>query len=395
VLSKVGRGRQDSRLAPPNLRMEDITMSVSTEPIRIGIIGCGQIAQHHLSTYAKIPAANVVACADIDPGAAAGTAERFSIPNVYHTAHEMLKRDDLDAIDVCVHNNLHMRATRAVLESGRHAYCEKPMAGAYRDAVTMLEIARQTGRKLHIQLGQLYANETRAARELIADGQLGALYHARSTGVRRRGRPYVDGYGKPQFVQRETAGGGALYDMGVYHISQLLFLLGNPTVQRISGKTYQQIDMDPGRREASGYNVEELGLGFVRFEGGLTMDIIESWAIHLDNMEGSTIVGSRGGVRLNPFGFFRSAGDLDLNSTASLDSARFRWNNVRGDGDLYGSSQEHWIAALQGRVELLPTAEIALNTMLISEGIYLSERLGREVTADEVQAESVSSALPI
>jgi predicted dehydrogenase len=370
-------------------------MSVKHDPVRIGIIGCGQIAQHHLTTYAKIPAAKVIACADIDPAAADGTAERFSIPNVYYTAQAMLQRDDLDAIDVCVHNNLHMPATRAALESGRHVYCEKPMAGAYRDAVTMLETARQLGHKLHIQLALLYANETRAAKELIAAGELGDLYHARSTGFRRRGRPYVDGYGKPQFVQRETAGGGALYDVGVYNISQLLFLLGNPTIHRISGKTYQQIDMDAARRNASGYNVEELGLGFVRFAGDLTLDIIESWAIHLDNFEGSSVIGSRGGVRLRPFSFHRSVGDLDLNSTANLDGARFRWNNVRGDGDVYGNSQEHWIAALQGRVELLPTAEIALNTMLISEGIYLSERRGQEVTADEVREASVSTALPL
>ncbi|RME51266.1 MAG: gfo/Idh/MocA family oxidoreductase, partial [Caldilineae bacterium] len=58
----------------------------------------------------------------------------------------------------------------------------------------------------------------------------------------------------------------------------------------------------------------------------------------------------------------------------------------------YDSPQHHWIAAVQGRVELLPTAEIALNCMLISEGIYLSNDLGREVTAEEVKEASVSTA---
>jgi len=378
----------DSRTPPKETALTDAI-------IRIGIIGCGQIAQQHLTTYAKIPAAQVVACADIDPAAAVSTAERFGIPNVYYTADEMLDRDDLNAIDVCVHNNLHMPATVAALKSGRHVYCEKPMAGSYRDAVTMSERAAQLDLKLHIQLAQLYTDETRAARELIAAGELGHIYHARSTGFRRRGRPYVDGYGKPQFVQKETAGGGALYDVGVYNISQLLHLLGNPNVERISGKTYQQIDMDAERREVSGYNVEELGLGFVRFEGGQTLDIIEAWAIHLDQFESSSIVGSRGGIRLKPFSFHRGMGDLDINSTANLEAARFRWNSVRGDGNLYSNSQQHWIAALQGRVELLPTAEIALNTMLISEGIYLSELLGREVTAEEVREASVSTALPL
>ncbi len=125
----------------------------------------------------------------------------------------------------------------------------------------------------------------------------------------------------------------------------------------------------------------------------MTLDIIESWAILLDGIEGSVVVGSEGGVRLEPFGYFQSAGDLDLNSTADLESFMFRQHNVQGIGDEYDGPQNHWVAALQGRVELLPTAELALATMLISEGIYLSEKLGREVTADEVRKASVSSAL--
>ncbi len=288
-----------------------------------------------------------------------------------------------------------MPATVAALESGRHVYCEKPMAGTYRDAQTMLETARARGLKLHIQLAGLYRDETRAAKELIDAGELGELYHARSTGFRRRGRPYVDGYGKPPFVNKQTSGGGALYDMGVYHISELLYLLDNPTVSRVSGKTYQKLDMDAERRQSSGYNVEELGLGFVRFEGELTMDIMEAWAVNLGGFEGSCILGAKGGVCLSPFSFHRSVGDLDLNATVDLNAARFRWNSIRGEAPLYGNSQQHWIAALQGKVKLRPTAEIALNTMLISEGIYLSEKQGREVTADEVKESSVSKALPL
>jgi predicted dehydrogenase len=205
--------------------------------------------------------------------AADTSAAKFGIPNVYYNAHEMLQRDDLDAVDVCLHNNLHMPGAVAVLESGRHCYCEKPMAGAFRDAQTMLETAKSTGRKLHIQLAGLYRNETRAAKELIDAGALGEIYHARSMGHRRRGRPYVDGYGKPDFVRKPVSGGGALYDMGVYHISEMLYLLGNPAPERITGKTYQKMPMDPARRESSGYSVEELGMGFVRFAGGdLTLD---------------------------------------------------------------------------------------------------------------------------
>ena len=269
------------------------------------------------------------------------------------------------------------------------------MAGTYRDALSMRDRAKELGKHLHIQLALLYTDETRAAKELIAADELGKVYHARSTGFRRRGRPFVDGYGKPQFVQKPVSGGGALYDMGVYHISQMLYLLGNPTVQRVTGQTCQKIEMDAARRESSGYSVEELGLGFVHFANNVTLDIIEAWAINLNGIEGSVVVGSKGGVRLDPFGFFRSYGDLDVDGEANMKGANFRWNNVRGDGAVYGSSQAHWIAALQGKVPLLPTADIALNTMLISEAIYLSSQRGAEVTAEEVASASLSKALPL
>ncbi len=363
--------------------------------IGIGVIGVGQIGKAHLKSYQGIEGAQLVAIADIDEGEARRVSEHYGIPHVYQDFRELLRRDDIEAVDVCLHNNLHMPVTVAALEAGKHVYCEKPMAGAFCDAEVMHRTAQQSGRKLAVQLRTLFTRETKAAMALIQGGRLGKIYHARSTGFRRRGRPYVDGYGSPAFVQKRNAAGGALYDMGVYHIANMLYLLGNPQVLRISGKIYQETEMDPARKDASGYDVEELGMGFVRFQDGITLDIIEAWAIHLDAFEGSYVVGSAGGVRLEPFGYYRSVGDLDLDATANLDGFDWRLHNVREDGDVYDSAQHHWIAALQGRVELLPTAELALNTMLISEGIYLSDKLGREVTADEVRASSQSSAVAL
>jgi predicted dehydrogenase len=364
-----------------------------TDRIRIGVIGVGQIGKVHLDNYAKISGAEIVAITDIDEAELNRVAEVYSIPNKYKNFRDLLARDDIQAVDVCLHNNLHMPMTVAALQAGKHVYCEKPMAGSYNDAEKMYKTAQELKRKLAIQSRWLFLNETRAARALIDQGMLGKLYHARSYGHRRRGRPYVDGYGSATFVQKEHASGGALYDMGVYHLMQILYLLDNPEPTRISGKIYQETEMDPVRREKSHYNVEELGMGFVRFGGDVTLDMIESWAIHLDKFEGSYIVGSKGGVRLEPFGFFFGSGDLDLDCTTDLDLFGFRQQTVRGYGDAYESPQHHWIAALQGRVELLPTAELALNTMLISEGIYLSNQLGREVTVNEVIAASKSTAI--
>jgi predicted dehydrogenase len=365
------------------------------DKIRIGIIGVGQIGKHHLRNYQKIDSVEVVALADIDVEEGQRVSEAFGIPNVYTNGYKMLERDDLDAVDICLHNNLHMAGTLAALKSGRHVYCEKPMAGTYVDALTMYKTAKEVGKKLSIQLGTLYSTETKAAKYLIDQGYLGKLYHARSTGFRRRGRPYVDGYGSINFVNKKISGGGAFFDMGVYHIANVLYLLDNPEVLTITGKTYQETEIDPRRLELSHYSVEELGVGFVRMENNISMDIIESWAIHMDGFEGSSVVGSKGGIRLQPFGYYFNIGDLSINGSGDMDQLNYRLHNVHEVGDVYDSAQHHWIAALQGRVDLLPTAEIALKTMLISEGIYLSEKLGREVTADEVKAMSKSAAIDI
>ena len=98
-------------------------------------------------------------------------------------------------------------------------------------------------------------------------------------------------------------------------------------------------------------------------------------------------------------------GSLDSwSGVASLPTARSRHGVVSTQGYLfvaggynpgeggYASCQDHWIAALRREVELVPAAEVALETMLISEGIYLSDRLGREVAAEEVVAASRSTA---
>ncbi|MDE0430476.1 MAG: Gfo/Idh/MocA family oxidoreductase [Caldilineaceae bacterium] len=368
---------------------------MTQEKTRIGIIGVGQIGKKHVRVYSGMPHVEIAAIADIDEAEARRVAGENGIASVYTDFQQLLARDDIVAVDVCLHNNFHMPVTLAALEAGKHVFCEKPMAGAYVDAERMLTAARECGLMLCIQNRGYFFNETKAAKALIDGGYLGRLYHARSTGHRRRGRPFVDGYGTPFFVQKETASGGALYDMGVYHISVVLYLLGNPDVLRISGKTYQEMPMDASRRTKSGYNVEELALGLVRLADNMTLDIIEAWAIQLDAFEGAFVVGSEGGVRLEPFGYFHSIGDLDLDSRVNLDGFNFRLHNVRGQGDEYDGEQQHWIAAVEGRVELLPTAEVALNCMLISEGIYLSNELGREVSADEVRAASVSTAASI
>jgi len=256
----------------------------------------------------------------------------------------------------------------------------------------MYEAAQKLGRKLGIQMVTVFSQECKTARRLIDAGALGRLYYGRAVAFRRRGRPYVDGYGTSNFVQKATSSGGALIDLGIYYIAQMLHLLGNTDVKTISGRAYQEIDMYADRRDNGHYDVEELGLGFVRLANDVTMDIECSWAQNYEASESSKVLGSKGGLRLDPLSYFSTLGDVEMNSTFDLKSADFRWHATDPNYSAYDGPQEHWIATLQGRVPGIDTAALALATALISEGIYLSSQLGRELTIDEVRERSVSTS---
>jgi predicted dehydrogenase len=182
--------------------------------------------------------------------------------------------------------------------------------------------------------------------------------------------------------------------MAVYHISQTLYLLGNPEVQTVSAATYDEVGMYPERRTASGYDVEELGVGLVRLAGGISFFIEEAWAIHADRAEGVSVFGNVGGIRIAPnpnnvppgdgLYFFNTTSDMEMNATFDLGSANTRWHRCDPNYRGYDSPQAHWLCALLGIVPLMDTAGIALNTSLITEGLYRSSQLGREVTLEDI-----------
>lgn len=368
---------------------------MTNEITNVGIIGLGQIGMVHLESYLTLPNVKVVAIADRDAQKTETIAKKYNIPFWTTDFRALLDRKEVQAVSVCLHNNLHMPVTVAALKAGKHVICEKPIAGSYCDGAKMIEVAKQEKRQLSIQISDIFNSESKAALMAIENGWLGTPYLAHSAGFRRRGRPYVDGYGTPNFVQKSSASGGALFDMGIYHIATVLYLLGNPKPLRISGRTFQRTGMDATRRAISNFDVEEVAVGLINLDKDIALSLIETWAMHLDSLEGSYITGTDGGVRLRPFGLFRSLGDMDIDASSNLEAFEFRIHNVHENGDAYDGPRQHFIAAAQGRVPLIPTAEIALNTMLISEGIYLSQKLGREVSAAEVIETSVSTSLEV
>jgi len=365
-----------------------------TKKIRVGVIGTGQIGKAHIKRYNELPDVELVGLCDVRLDEAQRVAADANVAYTCSDYHELLKRDDIDSVDVCLHNRLHAGVTIDALEAGKNVYCEKPMSWTYAEARAMVDAAKRTQMLLHIQLATLYRPETKAAKRLIDGGQLGKVYYARCYSYRRRGRPFVDGYGSAQFVTTRTAGGGTLLDTGIYSLGRMVYLLSAPNVLTVTGSSYQETGMYEDRRQSSGYNVEELGIGLARLEGGATLFIESSWAIHAGAPEGDTLAGSKGGISLEPFTFYTTLEDMEMDATFDLKSADLRWHATNPVVEGYDDSQKHWIWAQLGRVPLLNTARCALVAAQITEGIYLSASLGHEVSAAEIEAAPAGSGRP-
>ncbi len=385
--------------------------------IRIGIIGTGVISQRHMTVWEKIPDVKIVCGADISRKVLDQWGEKYGVTDLYTDFRDLLARDDIDAVDVCVHNNLHVPISIAAMKAGKHVYCEKPMAGSYRDAKLLYDAQKVFNKKLAIQISSIFNMQSRVARDMIARGDLGRIYHARTYGFRRLGRPGADiQFLSPDFFSAEFGGHGPLFDMGVYRISQMLFAMGMPQLDCVFGAAYQEIEIDDKLLGGKPYEVEDFGVGLARFKNGLTMDIVESWAVNIDQLGSNFITGSKGGLKfVNLDAYGGPMANPELAAKQPLDLEFYGIENgmhidkklnipfnqrldlvVNPQNALFDDNQRHWLAYLNDELTdetRYDTPWIALQTMLVSEGIFLSQQLGRSVTADEIDAMSESNAV--
>ncbi len=381
-------------------------------PVEIGVVGAGNRGHAHADSYSDVDRADVVAVADIDQDAATELADEYGVPAVYGEFQDMVDDAGLDAVSVCVHNNLHRPVTEYAADAGVHVFCEKPLAATYTDAAAMAGAADAAGIHLGVQNDRLFSPETRAARTLVDAGELGDPYYARGVSSRRRGRPYIDGYGTPGFVSKASAGGGPVIDIGTYVVGQLLYLLGNAKVERVSGRAVEFTGdaYAPGltgenhstyteRLDESDHDVEDAGIGMAHLADGSVLELRAAWHMFAPG-EATFVTGSQGGVQFDPFEFYTTTEDYE--ATVSLDIGEYerRQGLIEGETgyDMADAPNQfaHWVDTVAGDADdPVPTGELALNSMRLMEGIYLADEADRELTTEEIAERSESTAVEL
>jgi predicted dehydrogenase len=178
---------------------------VMDRPLRVGVIGCGEITTtRHIPAYTKCaPRVEVVAVADVRSDRAERCARAFGISRAYGNYADMLDDADLDAVSVCVPNRYHKDAAIAAMEAGCHVLCEKPPGTSVQEVDSMAAAARATGMFLRFAFQYRHSAEVQTLKRFIDGGELGEVYAARAHALRRRGIPaWVE------FSDQAAQGGG-------------------------------------------------------------------------------------------------------------------------------------------------------------------------------------------
>lgn len=276
----------------------------STQPLRVGVVGLGFAGETHLKSYLQIPNVQAVALAGLEEDKLAWLGETYNVPHLYRHYEDLLARDDLDVVSVCVPNYLHAPIAIAALEAGRHVLCEKPLARTAAEAEAIVQAAKRANRVLHVAFNHRQRGDVQTLKRYIDAGNLGRIYHAKATWMRRRGIPGLGSW----FTNKEMAGGGPLIDLGVHVLDLALFLLGEPEVTTVSAETYAEL----GPRGRGGwlgsdklvvgseYEVEDMATAFLRVANGATLLLEASWATHSSAGDdfGVTLYGTEGGAEI-------------------------------------------------------------------------------------------------
>lgn len=191
--------------------------------LRVGIIGCGAIAQKHFDSFCEIPEAQVTALVSRNAQRARELAGGREIP-VYPSCEALFAQDAVDAVSICTPSGLHGEAAIAAANAKKHVIVEKPPEVTLQKIDAMINACRQNGVQLHCIFNSRYRPGNAFLKGAVEAGRFGRLLSAGAQ-VRwyRTPQYYRDGDWRGTWA---LDGGGALMNQSIHFIDLLLWLAG-------------------------------------------------------------------------------------------------------------------------------------------------------------------------
>lgn len=203
--------------------------------VGIGIIGCGGMAGKHITYYRQVQGAEVRALCDISKERLDIVSEKFGVEDTYTDYMELLKRDDIHAVDICTPNFLHVEQAVNAVKAGKHVLCQKPIATTIDGANQIINAAKENGVKLCVIYVGRTSPQNNFARKLIQEGHLGKITFIRGRISHANGLKITPDSWR---YYKDKVGGGSFMQLAVHYADLFRFLNGG--IRRIAaiGKTF-------------------------------------------------------------------------------------------------------------------------------------------------------------
>lgn len=336
-------------------------MSPALEPVRIGLIGTGAIAQvAHLPILTRMRGVEVVALCDADRNKARTIADRFGVERVHASSDDLWADPEVQAVVVCTPSDLHEEQVQAALGAGKYVLCEKPLALTAAGAERILEMEGADSR-LMIGMNQRFRPDAQALRSFVSGGDLGEIFYVRAGWLNRR-----TGRGRKSWRQKKSAaGGGAFMDLGIQMLDLALWLMGYPEPDRLVAHVHRP----------SAEQVEDSAVVLLRLADGRLVNLEVTWALASEReRQYLHVLGSAGSGSLAPLRVYK---DLDSGlADVTPVVAAGRENPFTAS---YRQQLGYFAEVVRGRAEAAPPAEQVALLRLI-EAVYRSADKGKEIS---------------
>lgn len=331
-----------------------------TEPVRIGVVGAGAIAQlTHLPVLSKMRGVKLVAVCDNDRAKARALADRFGIEDAFNDIEDLLESDDLAAVVVATPNHLHEPHVLSAIAAGIDVLCERPLALSARGVERIVASAARAGRKVLVANNYRFRSDVQALAAFLRGGELGKL-----TGI-RAGAYHFRRAEQGWRLRRAESGGGAFFDYGIPLLDLALWLADSPEAERVVAH------MDRGTGKNA---VEDAMLVQLNCAGGVSFnfDVVGNYVGEEERWWFETL-STRGSARLAPLRVVKELhgrpADVSPRGATARESAFIQ---------SYRSELAHFLAVITEQVEYEPpTDQVTLHRVV--EAIYRSADEGKEI----------------
>jgi len=338
--------------------------------VRVALVGSGFVADIHATAFARVEGAEVVAIASRSRERAEVFAKRHQIAVVLDDWCQLLARDDIDLVSLCVPNDIHCEICVAAARAGKHVIIEKPLARNLREADEMIAAGAEHGVHLFYAEELCFAPKYVRLKALVDAGAIGEVFLVKQAEMH-------DGPHAEWFWDVERSGGGVALDMGCHAIEFFRWMLGKPPIRSVWAQLGTHVH---GARTRG----DDHAIIVVEFAGGAIGMAEESWAKPGGMEDRAEVYGSKGVsyadlLRGSSILTYSASGyDYAVEKSGTTTGWSFTmfeelWN--------YGFPQElqHFVDVVRGRAE---PRETAADGRVVLEAIfaaYASAGSGRRI----------------